>query len=99
VKPPLADVSPYTGLTPNHDGVNDYWIIKNIESYPDNEVLIFNLWGTKIASFRNYDNKNVVWDGTYSNGEVVIDGTYYYIMNVKNLGSKTGWIYVRHSHD
>jgi hypothetical protein len=37
----------------------------------------------------------VVWDGTNRNGEVVPDGTYYYVLTIRDLDPKTGWIFVR----
>ncbi|MFB6456697.1 MBG domain-containing protein [Chitinophaga sp. Hz27] len=59
-------------LTPNGDGKNDYWIVKNIDLYPDNEVKIFDRAGRMVFQQRSYMNK---W-----NGNMLAEGTYYYII-------------------
>lgn len=63
-------------ITPNGDGYNDFFEIKNIELYPDNELMIFNRYGSTIYTATGYDN---TWGGTY-NGELVPDGTYHYVL-------------------
>ena len=70
-------------ITPNNDGKNDIWWIGNIENYMDNEVYIFNRYGQMIYQAKNYDNKNVFWNGTYE-GNKVPDGTYYYVLKFTN---------------
>jgi len=70
-------VIPLNVITPNGDNMNDRWDIRNIlPSYPDNQVLIFDRWGTKVFDMANYDNS---WDGTY-NGKDLPQGTYYYVI-------------------
>jgi gliding motility-associated-like protein len=95
IKARIDDLIIYNLLTPNGDNSNDAWIIRGIEDYLDNTVLIFNRWGDKVRDFSRYDNKNVFWDGTNKKGEVLPSGTYYYILTIKNVGSRTGWIYLR----
>src|SRR5690606_17698502 len=34
-------------FSPNGDGVNDTYVIHNLESYPDNSFQVFNRWGNK----------------------------------------------------
>jgi len=96
VKPAsIDDIFIYNGITPNSDGTNEVWIIRGIENYPDNTVLIFNRWGDKIREFDSYDNKQQSWDGTNDQNKKVPDGTYFYILEIKNVGTRTGWIFVR----
>jgi gliding motility-associated-like protein len=71
-------------LTPNGDGKNDKWVIRNIDSYPDNEVKIFDRAGRMVYQRRNYSND---WQGTL-NGNPLAEGTYYYILSIQN-GAKT----------
>ena len=85
----------YSGFSPNHDGVNDTWYIDGIDKFPENEVIIYNRWGDKINEYRDYDNVNVVWDGTNRRGEVVSDGTYFYLVTIREGESFTGWIQIR----
>ncbi len=61
-------------FSPNGDGINDYWVVKNIELYPDNEVVVVNRWGNEIYSQKGYSN---TWDGSN-----LSEGTYYYILKV-----------------
>uniref|UniRef100_UPI0004695E96 MBG domain-containing protein n=1 Tax=Pedobacter jeongneungensis TaxID=947309 RepID=UPI0004695E96 len=63
-------------LTPNGDGVNDTWIVQNIDMYPSNEVRIFDRNGREMYNKKGYDNS---WDGTIG-GNNLAEGTYYYII-------------------
>jgi gliding motility-associated-like protein len=85
----------YNVITPNGDGLNDKWIIDCIENFPENKVVIFNIWGDQIDSFVNYDNVSQVWMGTQKDGRRLPDGTYYYIVTIKNGGHYCGWILLR----
>jgi gliding motility-associated-like protein len=58
-------------ITPNSDGVNDYFEITNSDKYANNVLQVFNRWGKMVFEQQNYDNK---WDG----GNLA-DGTYFYI--------------------
>jgi gliding motility-associated-like protein len=58
-------------FTPNGDGKNDLFVIKNLEKITPNHVVIFNRWGKKVFSKDNYMND---WTG-----EDYADGVYYYI--------------------
>ncbi|PLX05723.1 MAG: hypothetical protein C0596_19185, partial [Marinilabiliales bacterium] len=64
-------------FTPNGDGINDTWIIENIEYFPQSWVQIFNRWGQLL--YEGYPG-NEGWDGTY-NGRFVPAGSYLYIIN------------------
>jgi gliding motility-associated-like protein len=70
-------------FSPNGDGINDTWNIKDIAGYPNCTVDIFNRYGTKVYSSRGY---GIAWDGRYNNADSPV-GTYYYIINL-NDGSK-----------
>lgn len=75
------------GISPNDDGDNDLLVINgcNISS-----LEIFNRYGTKVNSFRNYANN---WNGTSSDGKELPDGTYFYVADTQD-GIKTGWVYL-----
>jgi gliding motility-associated-like protein len=62
-------------FSPNQDGVNETWQIKNLENYPDNEVSVINRWGNEVYKKQNYRNN---WDG-----QNLSPGTYYYVLRVK----------------
>jgi len=76
-------------LTPNGDGYNDFFVLENIDLYPNNEVKIFDRAGRLVYSKVKYDN---TWDGTF-NGTPLAEGTYYYIVDFgKGKGAKKGFI-------
>ncbi len=78
----LPAVTITSGFTPNNDGVNDTWIIDNIELFPNSLVSVFNRWGTLIYQQRAYNMGNA-WDGTYE-GSLVPVGTYYYAIELND---------------
>ena len=76
VEPPLVF---YNTITPNNDGKNDFWTIKNIENYPFCKVEIYNKWGQQVYQNVGYGNSQK-WDGT-NNGKPLSSGTYFYILD------------------
>lgn len=62
-------------FSPNGDGNNDTWVIKNLDKFSENEVTIFNSWGSEVYKKKNYQND---W-----NGLRLGQGTYYYRARVK----------------
>lgn len=75
-------VAPQNILTPNGDGKNDTWIIRDIENYPDNEVTVFDRAGRAVFQARNYQN---TWAGNIPSGTLSED-TYYYILTIRKNG-------------
>lgn len=80
----------FSGITPNGDGDNDYWHIDNITHprFAQNEIHIFNRWGSEVWSASNYDNQNVRWEGEGRSEGNLPDGTYYYIAEVNGTTYK-----------
>jgi len=71
-------------LTPNNDGFNDEWRIRNIDLYPGAEIRVFNRWGRMIFSTRNPSDDP--WDGTIG-GKPAPTDSYHYILYL-NDGSE-----------
>lgn len=69
-------------ITPNGDGANDNWNIRNLHLYPNNEIIILNRWGSEMYRQAPYTRN---WDGTF-NGKESPAGTYYYLIKLNNIG-------------
>ena len=89
VKDLIELIKGVSGFSPNGDGVNDTWVIDDIESYSNATVSIYNRQGNIIFKATNYQND---WDGT-NNGTNLNEGVYFYVIDF-NDGSnfKTGYI-------
>ena len=95
----------FNALTPSdQDGVNDSFIIKNIECFPNNTLEIYNRWGILVFETQGYDNVNNAFIGI-SNGRVNVKqsdelpaGTYFYILKYADKGNqfepKAGYLYI-----
>ncbi|QHL87503.1 T9SS type B sorting domain-containing protein [Nibribacter ruber] len=70
-----------TGFTPNGDGINDVWVLKNVSTYfPGCSVTVYNRWGSPVFESRGYAKP---WDGTHM-GKPVPAGTYYTVVELGN---------------
>jgi gliding motility-associated-like protein len=74
----VNNVVPNDGLSPNGDGINDYWIIPGIASFPEATVQVFNRWGELLYSSVGYTTP---WDAKYKGKDLPV-GTYYYIIDL-----------------
>jgi len=68
-------------ITPDGNGQNDFWVITNIDYYPEAKVQIFNRWGELIFETVAYQND---WNGIFGTDQLP-DGTYYYIITLPNV--------------
>jgi len=85
-----ANIVIYEILTPNDDGLNDIFRIVGIESFPDNQVRIYNRWGNLVYSTYSYNNTDNFWDGTNSfNNKKLPVGVYYYVIDLGEGINKT----------
>jgi gliding motility-associated-like protein len=84
-------------FSPNGDGTNDFFVIPNIDSYPQNSLKVFNRWGTQIYEASPYQNR---WDGKShhpaSIGDELPVSTYYYILDL-GTGEEAfhGFVYLK----
>ena len=89
IKDESIELSATNLISPNGDGMNDTWVIRNIDKYPNNIVRIFDRMGRLVYSAANYNN---AWDGIYQ-GAPLPEDTYYYIIELPNGGGrKRGYI-------
>ena len=69
-------------FSPNADGINDKFIILNLEAWPyeNTSLKVFNRWGEVVYLASPYLND---WDGTTNQGgaignKILIEGVYYF---------------------
>ena len=74
-KPKIPNV-----ITPNGDGINDFFIIKNIEQYPENTLIILSRNAQVLYTFKGYNND---W-----NGGSLPAGAYFYKLLYSNDGKQ-----------
>jgi gliding motility-associated-like protein len=72
------------GVTPNGDGINDYFNIEGLE-YTYNELVIINTGGAVVYRSEDYRSDDPVnaWNGLDLHGNEVPDGTYYYLLKIR----------------
>lgn len=75
-------------ITPNGDGINDYFVISAKGSnkpindfYESSNLIIFNRWGKIVYRSKNYQNN---WGGGH-----LPDGTYFYVLKCKGYKDKS----------
>ncbi|WP_420600866.1 gliding motility-associated C-terminal domain-containing protein [Flagellimonas sp.] len=90
-------------ITTDGDGINDYFRIVNIESFPQNTVEIYNRWGVIVFETTGYDNNSNVFNGfstgraTFKGSEHLPAGVYFYIIKYvdgSNFNSRSGYLYL-----
>ncbi len=73
----------YEIITPNGDGRNDTWQLRNAWLYPDAEVFVYTRWGKLVYHSGNAADE---WDGTF-NGQLLPNDSYHYVIHL-NDGSE-----------
>ncbi len=72
-------------LTQNNDGFNDYLFVKNIDRFPDSEVLLYSPWGKLLYSATAYQND---WKPGSNGVEVLLAGSYLCVVYIKSMDKK-----------
>lgn len=78
-------------FSPNGDGINDTWVIRNMDTYPLANAKVFSRNGQMVFETKTGGRE---WDGTY-NGKPLPLATYYYIIDL-NIGQPviSGWVVI-----
>ncbi len=82
-------------FTPNEDGINDDWIIRNL---PKNSLIkIYDRWGVQVGGVEgsNGIQGTYKWDGRTTSGERCKNGIYFYVVSSDtdgNIKSQKGFI-------
>ncbi len=92
VKEPVdSTIVIYNAFSPNDDGNNDVFYIKNIEFFPNSTLSIYNRWGNEVFTTEAYQND---WTGTFGSNKLP-DGTYYFVLEVKGKKTRSGYVELR----
>ncbi len=87
------------GFSPNGDGVNDGFVIPDIQIFSHVSIEVFNRWGTIIFKDDHFESNTTGWAGTsnvdFSLGKELPTGTYFYIVKIYDTNeTKSGYIYL-----
>ncbi|MCV9930104.1 T9SS type B sorting domain-containing protein [Flavobacterium sp. LS1R49] len=66
-------------FTPNGDGYNDLWRIKNLDQLPDYSISIFDRYGKLL---KQMNSLNIGWDGTYGGRNLPSDDYWFTLIFV-----------------
>lgn len=95
----------FNAVSPDGDGLNDFFRIVGIENYPNNNLKIFNRWGVLIYEMDGYGINGKVFSGV-SDGRVTVSkndelptGSYFYVLRRFLSGEQTltdeGYLYIK----
>jgi gliding motility-associated-like protein len=84
-------------ITPNGDGVNDKWIIKDLHVFGKKmtNVKVFDRYQYKI--FEQDSNTQIIWDGTIA-GRPIPTSSYWYVITLPDGRTFTGWVLVKNNN-
>jgi gliding motility-associated-like protein len=90
----LYEINISQAFTPNGDGINDFFMVYNIERYPNSTLRVFNRWGSEVYFSPDYKND---WDGHNKNSAQALPQPAGYFYQIDLLGDGTidlsGWFY------
>lgn len=70
-------------ITPDDNGINDAWLLGNIEKYDQSEVIVVDRWGSVVYQVQGYNNQDIAWQGRNKEGKVLPAGTYFYTIKLQ----------------
>lgn len=84
-------------ITPNGDGKNDQWVVKNLHVFGSKmtNVKVFDRYQALI--FEQNTNTQIVWDGTIQ-GRAIPTSSYWYVITLPDGRTFTGWILVKNNN-
>ncbi len=77
-----------SSISPNGDGVNDIFMIQNIDQFPSNELYIFDKSGNLVYHTEYYFN---TWDAK-QDGKPLPEEMYYYVFDDGRGTVHTGYL-------
>lgn len=80
----MPEPEPDDHISPNGDGINDVWYIKNIDLYPEAIVHLYDRYGKLVYETTEYGDGNF-WDGNANNGNPLPSTDYWYVIDVPSI--------------
>ena len=82
-----------TFISPNGDGINDYWDLSSfLHSYPNSIVTVFDRYGKMITEITK--NERFIWDGK-KNGKILVPDNYWYTIDLRNGQKIEGYLLIK----
>ncbi len=91
------DVEVFNAISPNGDGDNDFFIVRNIEKYPDNELFVMNKDGDLVERINSYGKDGNYFYALDKDGEKLPVGVYYYVLRIRQFNLERtikGYLYI-----
>lgn len=76
---PLAKFYIPQGISPNGDGINDFFVIASVDQFPLSQLLVYNRYGDEVWRNDNNGYQNDFGGTWKKNGQPLPDGSYWYI--------------------
>ena len=86
------------GMSPNGDGINDTWVIKDIEKFPNSVLRIYSRSGNVIFQMKGYDNSFEGFSNKVNGSAKLPTGPYIYTIdfNTPGVPPAKGWMYINY---
>lgn len=84
----------HTGMSPNQDGVNDFFKIKGAHTIANNELIVFDQNGNVVYRHQNLKEGNE-WEGTDLDGSPLDNGIYYFIFEGEGIEPLKDYIVIK----
>jgi gliding motility-associated-like protein len=81
----VCDLDVPNVFTPNGDGANDFFELKEFQGLADFSIVIFNRWGNVV---QEYNAANFQWDGRDKSGTELGEGVYFYRVETVTINGR-----------
>ena len=88
--PLIGEVKVSNVVSPDGDGINDYFEVKGIGHFRNTVLKIYDQLGRAVFQTNDYKND---WNGAYQNGQTM-NGVYYYLLEMEDGRRLTGPVLV-----